>query len=81
MCELCVNAVAEHFPDLPEKEYSRFLFSTTCFPFGTAEQTIKMVEDLASKSGGDIQKACDIAALEFDEDCDRFLNKSSPGEE
>jgi hypothetical protein len=37
MCQGCVDACREVFPEVPDEEMRDFLMGTTCFPFGTPE--------------------------------------------
>ncbi|MCK5609331.1 hypothetical protein KAR91_46085 [Candidatus Pacearchaeota archaeon] len=66
MCQICVAAVKEYWPDLPESEYGNLLMSATCFPCGPPETTIVQVREMADKvrvagRPGDVQMALCIA--------------------
>lgn len=50
MCDKCVSAVEEIFPDCPEDMIGDFLFATTPFPFGSHEVVRKQL--LEAKGSG-----------------------------
>ena len=38
MCQQCVDACREIFPEVSDDEMGGFLLETTCFPFGSPKQ-------------------------------------------
>lgn len=66
MCSKCCEAVKKYWPNLPESEYKTLLLGATCFPFGTAAQTAKQVEDMAQKSNQNVDVALAIAREAID---------------
>lgn len=49
MCQLCVDAIKTHLPDLPEDEWFKYLIDFTCFPFGTGEEVAEQIKDLVDE--------------------------------
>lgn len=67
MCQKCVDAIKEYWPNLPEERWSDLLFNCTCYPCGDGDDVAKQVKEMAEKSGQDLNKACQIACDEMDE--------------
>ena len=65
MCQQCVDALKQYWPDLPESQWWTLLFGGTCFPFGSGEQTAAQLRELAEKSGCDMERALAIADSEI----------------
>jgi hypothetical protein len=49
MCQKCVDAVKEIYPDCPEEVMGDFLFSATAFPFGNGDLVRKQLLEAKSK--------------------------------
>jgi hypothetical protein len=50
MCKLCVDAVREIFPDVPEGEIHEFLTACTCFGFGSPDEVRQDIQDLRKET-------------------------------
>ena len=61
MCQACVDAIREHWPDLPEDEYGDLLYSATSYPAGDAEQVVAQIKEMAERSGRDLGVAIRLA--------------------
>ena len=60
MCQRCVEAVKRYWPDLPQGDYGRLLWSCTAFPAAKPETVEQQVRDMAERSGCDLGKAMKI---------------------
>lgn len=47
MCNLCVDAMDRHFPDMDRNDYYLFLIEFTAFPFSSAGETARQIESLS----------------------------------
>ena len=45
MCQQCVDAKADLFPDATHEQFMNILWEHTCFPFGDADQVRKHLEE------------------------------------
>ena len=68
MCQKCVDAMEQWFPDLPREYYHDFLMATTAFPFTSGEDTKRQVAEMARRSGGDHNKAMSLACQDMEDD-------------
>jgi len=68
MCKLCVEAVHEIFPEVPDGEMGDFLLATTCYPAGGPEQVRAQLSDNRAKmKTNDWHECYEIADREMDE--------------
>lgn len=74
MCQQCVDALKKFWPNLPENRWMDLLMGATSFPAGCGEQVAKDLEEMAIKSGQDIEKAFTIACEELDAAMDDLKN-------
>ena len=58
MCQQCVDACREVFPDVPDGEMGDFLIGTTCFPFGTPELVREQMQANRAKMTTDDWHEC-----------------------
>lgn len=58
--------IEDIWPGLTEEEAVRLLWNATCFPFGTREKAREQLCGKYEQSGGDIDKAIEIAHQETD---------------
>lgn len=72
MCQLCVDAIKEHWPDLPSDQYDKLLIDATSWPFGCGEEVAADVEEMARRSGCDLNRAINLA----EEDLDKAMEYS-----
>jgi len=66
MCQKCVDACREVFPEVPDDEMFGFLFGTTVFPFAHGDTVREMLLSNRSKMVGDDWHEC--FAIADDED-------------
>lgn len=72
MCQVCLDAMKEIFPEVPELERGGFLLGTTCFPFGTGEQTrAQLLELRARMTTSDYHECYAIAESDLDEEVEQ----------
>ena len=65
MCDVCVDAVQQHWPDLTEHEQGSLLLGATCFPFGSAKQVEEELKRLAERTGCNLRAALALADAEM----------------
>lgn len=63
MCQICVDAVKRHYPDVPDEEYGRFLMGTTCYPFGDGRLVEEQLVTAKRNTDGSIQAAYEYADM------------------
>lgn len=68
MCQKCVDAVIEIFPDADDDYRNYLLWNYTCFPFGEPEQVREMLEHVREVGTARVDR-------EFDEQYEAALNK------
>ena len=56
MCEKCIEAVEQTFPDVPKEEIGSFLMNCTAFPMGSTELIAEQLQELRNKTNN--YKAC-----------------------
>jgi len=66
MCQLCLDSIQEHWPDLTPTERSELLWGATCFPFGCGKQIATQVRELAEWTGRNLEKAMCLAEMKMD---------------
>lgn len=66
MCQKCVDAVKQHYPQLSEKEYGAFLMGVTCFPFGEHEQVAEQLATMKRNTDGSVAAAYAYSDLVMD---------------
>lgn len=57
MCQKCVDAVQEYYPDCPQQMMGDFLFAATCFPFGTPEKVREQLANMRARGQDTWRKA------------------------
>ena len=68
MCQVCVDACREVFPEVPDEEMGNFLLATTCYPFGDGTQVrAQLVTNREKMTTDDWQECYAIADHETDE--------------
>ena len=65
MCQLCIDAVKQYWPDLPEEDWSTLLMGTTAYPFVSGEETARQLKEMAEASGCDLGTAMAIVNEEM----------------
>lgn len=65
MCQKCVDAVRQYYPQLPEKEWGNFLMGVTCFPFGCGEQVAEQLQRTKRNTDGSVGAAYAYADTEM----------------
>lgn len=61
MCQLCVDAIKQYWPNLPESDYGDLLMGATSYPFSYGEQTALEIKEMAEESGCDLGMAMAIS--------------------
>jgi len=61
MCQKCVDAVKQAWPNQPESDYGTLLWNATCFPAGDAEMVTEQVQKMADWTGCDLGLALALA--------------------
>lgn len=72
MCQKCVDAIKKFWPNVPEDKWADVLWGLTCFPAGCGDIVAKQLEEMAIRSGQDLNKAQGIV---WDEMCE--LNRKA----
>ena len=67
MCQECVDACKEYFPDR-EKDWGDLLMSFTAFPFGDPDKIKKQLKHLAEVGSAQVGK-------EMDEEYEKWLTR------
>jgi len=73
MCQKCIDAVKETWPDLPEENYDDLLTGATCFPFGSSEEVRNQLIDIGKKSNYNLEFALEIVWIETTEEMKRCI--------
>jgi len=66
MCQKCIEAVKETWPDLPESDYTSLLWGATAYPCSGPEETRKMLIEIGKKSNYNLELALAIVDTEME---------------
>ncbi len=61
MCEKCIAAVQEYYPDLPEDKWDDLLWGATAFPMGSPEQIEGQLAEMRDNTDGSLEGALSYA--------------------
>lgn len=65
MCQKCIDAVKQHYPDLEHPQIGQLLMGVTCFPFGTPEQIEDNLIKVKKNTDGSLEAALTFADSEL----------------
>ena len=68
MCQQCVDAVREIWPNLPEENMHDLLICATAYPFADAETIKEQLKQAYAASGGNLRAAIAWADRQWEED-------------
>jgi len=61
MCQECVDAVKEYWPELPQDQWGDLLMGATAYPYGGPEKIRTQLAEMAERSGRHLGKALALA--------------------